>query len=193
VKLRIFLIAILTVTIGWADTRPRLSISAGWAGFYRLDNYAKQFYKPFALAPHGRFEIRLIDGLQVYAAIQYSQEVGNTMPITEPIKFKNLWTEYGVGYRFEGDNTSIIPYIGYSIMYLKEMAFNENFNRRAYGINIGIKLNYYIGDESYILLNTNYSNVKIGIDDIRSQLGGLRFQIGIGTHIRFFESYYSED
>ena len=80
-KSKVFLIIMLiTAAASWADTRPRVNISAGWSGALRLDKEVKQYYSPFMMAPQGRLEIRLLHGITIYGAAQYSQEKGTTVP-----------------------------------------------------------------------------------------------------------------
>jgi hypothetical protein len=190
----ILIIMLITAAASWADTRPRVNISAGWSGALRLDKEVKQYYSPFMMAPQGRLEIRLLHGITIYGAAQYSQEKGTTVPAAlYETKLQTICTDYGVGYQFKWKNLSIMPHGGYSIMYLRESAFGEKESRTAQGFHAGIKLNLYLGRNGYFLMNANYTEAKLGTDFDKLNVGGFRFQVGLGTHIRLFESYYSEE
>jgi len=79
-----------------------------------------------------------------------------------------------------------MPHGGYSKMYLRESAFGEKENRTAQGFHAGIKLNLYLGRNGYFLMNTNYTEAKLTTDFEKLNVGGFRFQVGLGTHIRLF-------
>lgn len=188
------LLAILLVASSLAaDIRPRVNISAGWAGSYRLDKNAKNIYSPFTMSPHGRIEIRLIDNISIYCAGQYSQEEGNTYPEGSiETKLKSICMDYGIGYRIGEKRIVLMPHGGITFVHMKESAFGESEKRIIQGYHAGIKLNFYLGESSYFMMLASYSSAKL-VTHSSFDVGGVRFQIGLGTHIRLFESIYSDD
>ena len=49
-----------------------------------------------------------------------------------------------------------------------------------------------ISEKAFIDINADYLDIVVpGYDDRKIQLGGLRLRVGVGTHIRLFESPYS--
>lgn len=176
-----------------ADIRPRVNISAGWAGSYRLDKNTKNFYSPFTMAPHGRIEVRLVDNLAIYCAGQYSQETGNSFPAgSDEIKLKSICMDYGIGYRIGEKRIVLMPHGGITFVHMKEIAFGESEKRTIQGYHAGIKLNLYLGESGYFMMLASYSSAKI-VTHSSFDVGGVRFQVGLGTHIRLFESIYSDD
>jgi hypothetical protein len=193
-KKRILLITIILITFSlWADNKPSLALAIGWSGVNRTDKSFKEIYPSFSMSPYARLEIGLFSRLTVYAAadLQLSNIITDPDPGFDS-KLKILYSEYGAAWRISGRQSTLIPHAGIGIVYLREEAFGEKFNRRVIGFTVGIAWRGYFSEKAFIDINADYLDIVVpGYDDRKIQLGGLRLRVGVGTHIRLFESPYS--
>jgi hypothetical protein len=191
-KKTLLIILFLTSLNLIADEKPRLAFSVGWSGISRLDKSFKDIYPSFSMSPYAKLEIGIISRLSIYAAADL--QVSYIKKVPDPgfdSKLKLLYSEYGLAWRMSGKQSTFIPHAGIEIVYLREEAFGDVFNRCVKGFIAGIAWRGYFSEKAFLDINADYLSVFQGTGDCKIQLGGLRFRVGVGTHIRLFESPYS--
>jgi hypothetical protein len=175
------------------QVRPRLTIETGWSVVVHTDDAFKRSYQTSSMSPFLRSEFRLVDNFYAYGHVDYYIEDGNTDPSGYESKIKLLHLELGGGYRIPLNRFTIALYGGANQIRFKETALGKAYKNHSNGYSVGAKVYFYFSGKTFMSFNGNYIRSRFAGPLSEIELGGFRFYVGLGTHIKIFESSYSEE
>jgi len=193
-RIAVFAVFLALVAGLSADSLPRLALAAGWSGVARTDKTFRSIYPSFSMSPTVRVEMGIVGGLTAYATADWHKLNGTTTGADYETKLSVVYTEYGAGWRFEGEKLHVIPHGGIGIAYLREKSMGMKFTDHAPGFTAGLTARMYFGKKTFFDFCGDYLTADVKMTEGgKIHLGGFRIRVGVGTHIRLFESRYSEE